>query len=374
MRRLACVAVALALAGCSTVSGWFGPDKPTPKVLDPIATPQAVARPAWSARIGAVNLPLTIASVGGAFTVASSDGQVAAFAVDTGAELWRAQVGSALGAGVGSDGRTAAVVTLTGELVAISGGQVKWRKALGVRVVTAPFVAGGRIFVLGIDRSVQAFDAEDGMRLWGAQRTGDPLTLAQTGVLSAFRNTLIAGQGPRMTGIDPANGNVRWEVPVGTPRGANEVERLADLVGPILRVGNVLCARSFQAAVGCVNAERGSLVWAKNVGGTDAIGGDADYVFGGDASDRLTAWRIGDGTVAWTSEALLNHGLSAPAVLGGSVAFGAANGVVHFFSRDKGEAQLRLPTDGSAVVEPAVSGGTLLVVTRSGGLHAFRAP
>ena len=372
MRRVACAAVALALAGCTFLG--LTPEKPKPKVLDPI-TPQTVARPAWNQRIGAVNLPLTVAVADGAFTVASSDGQVAAFAAADGRELWRAQIGTEIGAGVGSDGHTAAVVTRSGDLVALFGGQVKWRKPVGTRVVTAPLVAGGRIFLLAIDRSLHAFDANDGMKLWSAQRPGDPLTLAQTGVLGAFRNTLVAGQGPRLTGIDPANGNVRWEVPIGSPRGANEVARLADLVGPTLRAGDVICARSFQAAVGCVNAERGSLVWTKNVGGTDAIGGDAEYVFGADASDRLTAWRLADGNVAWTSEALLNHGLSAPAVLGSSVVFGAADGVLHFFSRDKGEAQLRLSTDGNPVVVPlAVTNGTLLAVTQAGGLHAFRAP
>jgi outer membrane assembly lipoprotein YfgL len=372
VRRIACAAVALALAGCTFLG--LAPEKPKPKVLDPI-TPQPVARAAWNQRIGAVNLPLTVAIADGAFIVASSDGQVAAFAAADGRELWRTQIGNEIGAGVGSDGKTTAVVTRNSELVALSGGKVKWRKPVGTRVVTAPLVAGGRIFVLAIDRSVHAFDADDGMKLWSAQRPGDPLTLAQTGVLSAFRNTLVAGQGPRLAGLDPANGNVRWEVPIGSPRGANEVERLADLVGPVLRIGDVLCARAFQAAVGCVNADRGSLVWTKNVGGTDAIAGDADFVFGADASDRLTAWRVADGTVAWTSEAVLNHGLSAPAVLGGSVAFGAADGMIHFFSRDKGEAQLRLQTDGNAVVAPlAVANGTLLAVTQSGGLHAFRAP
>jgi outer membrane assembly lipoprotein YfgL len=370
MRRLAGTAVALALAGCSL---FGGSDRPKPRVLDQI-TPQVVARQVWTQRVSAVQFPLTAAVADGALTVAGSDGAVAAFAIDTGRELWRAQVGGELTAGVGSDGRTTAVVTRGGELVALERGQPKWRKPVGIRVATAPLVAGERVFVLGVDRSVQAYDALDGRKLWTAQRSGDPLTLAQTGVLGAFRNTLVVGQGPRLVGLDPNNGNLRWEVPIGAPRGANEVERLADLVGPMLRVGSVICARSFQAAVGCVNAERGSLAWSKNVGGTDGIGGDADFVFGADGADRMTAWRLADGNVAWTSDSLLNHGLGAPAVLGGSVVFGSADGTLHWFSRDKGEALLRLPTDGSAIsVPPVVAGDTLLVVTRSGGLFAFRA-
>ena len=62
------------------------------------------------------------------------------------------------------------------------------------------------------------------------RRPGDPLTLAQGGVIAAFKDTLLVGQGPRLAGLDPNDGDVRWEVAVGTPRGTNEVERLADLV------------------------------------------------------------------------------------------------------------------------------------------------
>jgi len=363
----ALVAVAL-LGACSL----FGPDRPKPKPLEPIASPIAVKQ-AWSQNVGAVQFPLAVAVNAGTLTVASSDGNVTAIEATSGATLWRANVGARISAGVGSDGKTSAVVTREGELVAIEAGQVKWRKALGSRVATAPLVAGARVFVVGVDRAVQAFDAEDGARLWQVQRPGDPLTLAQSGVISAFRNTLIVGQGPRMAGLDPSSGAVRWEVPVGSPRGANEVERLADLVGPPVRTGDLLCARSFQAAVGCVDAERGRVFWSKPIGGTDAVGGDAELVFGADASDRITAWKTPSGDVAWSAESLMYRGLGAPAAIGASVVFGDAEGTLHWLSRAKGEAQQRSATDGSAIaVQPVVIGGVLLVVTRSGGLFAFR--
>jgi outer membrane assembly lipoprotein YfgL len=308
------------------------------------------------------------------FTVAGNDGTVLALEAETGRELWRASAGSKLGAGVGSDGRFAAVVTREGELVSIEAGRVLWRKPLSMRVTSAPLVAGERVFVLGADRSVQAFDALDGTRLWAVQRPTDPLTLAQGGVVAAFKDTLLAGQGPRLAGFNPSNGELRWEVPVGSPRGTNEVERLADLVAPVVRVGDVVCARSFQAAVGCVNAERGALLWAKPVGGTDGIAGDEQFVFGADATDRITAWKTASGDVAWQSEKFLYRGLAAPLSTGKLLVFGDAEGVVHFLSRDKGQTLLRLHTDGSPIVAaPALSGATMLVVTRDGGLFALRA-
>ena len=52
--------------------------------------------------------------------------------------------------------------------------------------------------------------------------------------------------------------------------------------------------------------------------------------------------------------------------------FGDTEGYVHFLSRDKGDTLLRFETDGSAIVAaPVVSGSTMLVVTRKGGLYAF---
>jgi outer membrane protein assembly factor BamB len=251
-----------------------------------------------------------------------------------------------------------------------------WSTRLASRTTTAPLVAGERVFVLGVDRVVHAFDALDGRRLWAVQRPGEALTLAQPGVLAAYRNTLVAGIGALLTGIDPTTGSVRWEVPLTVPRGTNEVERLNDLVGPALRLGDQFCARAFQTAVGCVaiaGPDRASLRWSRLAGGQQAIGGDADYLFGADGSDRLSAWKTPGGELAWSNERLLYRGLSAPLSLGKAVVFGDADGQVHFLDRAEGRTLQRLPTDGSAVVgQPVLSNGTMLVVTRNGGLFAFR--
>jgi outer membrane assembly lipoprotein YfgL len=371
-RFAAGAAATLLLGSCSFFGSLFGPEKPKPKDLEPIAAPITV-RQAWNLGVGAVEFPLTVAVNGNVLTLGASDGTVLAIESETGRVLWRVNIGGKISAGVGSDGTTSAVVTREGELVALEGGQVKWRMPLAVRVATAPLVAGGRIFVLGVDRSVHAFDAADGVKLWQVQRPGDPLMLSQTGVLAAFKNTLIVGQGPRMAGLDPTTSVLRWEVTLGAPRGANEVERLADLVGPVVRIGDLVCARSFQAAVGCVDAQLGTVAWTKQVGGTDAIAGDAEILFGADGSDRLSAWRTPSGDVAWTSESLMFRELGAPAVVAQSVAYGDGNGTVHFFSRAKGESQARMSTDGSAIATTPVSvAGLLIVVTRSGGVFAFR--
>jgi len=355
------------LAGC-----WGGPTKPDPTPLAPLEAKLVVAQ-AWKRDIGSVTFPLTVPVQGGIYTVADDDGTVLALNATSGAEVWRADVGAKLSAGVGSDGRIAAVVTRDNELVVLDNGAASWRKTLPSRVVTPPLVAGERVFVVAVDRTVHAFDAFDGRKLWSYQKPGDVLTLSQASVLQPYHDTLLVGQGGKLTGLDPLNGQVRWESTVASPRGTNEVERLADLVGPAVRSGEQVCARAFQVAVGCVNAERGSLLWARNASGNDAVAGDDRMIVGADNIGRITAWRTVDGSVAWTGDSMLYRGLSAPAMAGLAVVFGDSEGYVHWFGRDSGTAMARQATDGDAIhATPARSGDITLVVTSRGGLYAFR--
>ena len=353
------------LAACSS-------DKPKPAALETFA-PSLQARLAWSARVDSAKFPLAPAARNGQFTVAGSDGQVVVLRADNGQEVWRASAGAGLSAGVGSDGRFVSVVTASNEVVTMEAGRTLWRQRVPARVVTAPFVAGERVFVMSVDRVVHAFDALDGRRLWTLQRPGDALTLAQAGVLTSYRNLLIAGQGSRMTAVDPLRGTVQWEVPLATPRGTNEVERLADLIGPAVRVGDRLCARAFQSSAGCLDASRGTLLWSKGSGGAQAVAADNDRVVGADASDRISAWKAATGDVIWSNEKLLNRGLSGGLLVAGTVIYGDLEGYVHFLAAATGDTQQRLPTDGSPVVgTPVLLDGTVLVVTRNGGLFAFR--
>jgi len=368
-RAVLLCSVALTMGACSLFSSSNAP-KPAP--LENL-TPTLQARVAWEARVDSVKFPLTITAVNDRFVVGGSDGVISAISAADGTTLWRADIGKGLSAGVGSDGRFAAAVTRENELVVTEGDRILWRKTLTTPVVTAPFVAGERVFVLTLDRAVLAFDAADGRRLWELRRPGEPLTLQQAGVLAAYQNTLLVGQGSRLAGVDPLRGLLMWEATVSNPRGTNEVERLADLVAPMARDNDVFCARAFQSAVACVNAERGNTVWTRNNAGLRGLGGDAAIVVGADASDRLTAWGTRSGDVVWTADQFQNRKLSAPLVTDKSVIVGDSEGYVHFLSKDKGLTVQRLQTDSSGIAAaPVQLGGTVLVATRSGRLFALR--
>lgn len=365
----ASVLIALLLAACSSAG-------PKPTALEPLVT-KIAGHQVWKLSLAGFASQgfgsQGIAVAGKNFIIAAQNGALMSVDADTGKENWRADAGSHLSSGIGSDGRFSAVVTTDNDLVTFDQGTQRWRQHLVSPTVTAPFVAGERVFVLGVDRSVQAFDALDGKKLWSYTRAGDALTLSQAGVLTSWQDTLLVGQGARLTALDPLTGLLRWEVPVAAPRGSNEVERLADLVGPAVRVGDVFCMRAFQNGIGCIDAQRVTALWSINGGGAQAIGADDDYVFSGDGSDRLAARRRSSGESVWLSDKFQNRRLSGLTSVGKVVVFGDFEGWVHFLDRATGAPLLRLSTDGSPIVgTPVRAGNTLAVTTRSGGVFAFR--
>ena len=359
--------IAAVLAGCAA-----GSARPKPAELKPIVKPVVGARQAWSARVPAINFPLQVHVVGNQVLVAGSDGTVVTLDAATGHELGRASAGAALSAGVGGDGRMAAVVTRANQVVALENGRELWRYRLATQSYTAPLVAGGRVFVLGANRTLTALDGRNGALLWNAQRTAEPLVLRQAGVLLAVGNTLVAGVGGRLIGVDPDNGNVLWEAPLASARGTNDVERLVDLIGGVSRQGEVVCARAFQTAVGCVDASTGNVRWSRPANGATGVSGDDQRVYGTESDGTVLAWRADTGDRAWAVDTLQWRVLTGTLVLGRSVIFGDETGLVHMLSREDGSVMNRLTTDSSGVAAtPVAAGNTLVVVTRGGGVYGF---
>lgn len=361
------LAMLAALAACST-----GPDKPRPADLPPAAALMGT-RLMWTVQMGATDGELAPRAVGDRVFVAGSGGTVAALDAENGRDIWRVNLNTPLAAGIGTDGETAAVVTRGNELVAMAAGKEIWRVRLAASAFTAPLVAGRRVFVLTADRSVSAFDGQNGARLWTQARTGEPLVLRQPGTLLAVGDTLVAGLSGRLVGLNPVNGSVRWEAPIANPRGTNEVERLVDVVGPVSRLGNSVCARAYSSAVGCIDASRGNVVWTKSALGTVGLGGDERLVFGTESDGQVRAWQRASGETAWTLDRLKHRELTAPLALGRVVAVGDGTGLLHLLSREDGSEMTRLSTDGSAIVgAPMIAGQSLVVQTLKGGVYAWR--
>ena len=354
------LAVAITLAGCA------GSDnRNEPRELTPL-TPTVQTSVAWRAPVGSqTSYGFAPAVVGDTVYAASTDGNVARIDGSNGATVWNTKVANALSAGVGADVDTVAVATADGEVIALdANGTEKWRAQASSEVSVVPWVGEGVVVVRAGDYRVQAFNAANGERIWNVQRPGPALALRAPSRMNEVQDLVLAGMpGGRLLAIVPGSGAVVWEGIVAVPRGASDLERVNDVVGQPLVMGDLLCAVAYQGRVTCFNAaEGGRTVWANNISSVVGLAADQSQVYVPDSRSRVHAYGLQDGEPAWVQDALLNRRLTEPAVVAGSVVTGDLDGYVHALSAATGELAARLNVGGDAMFAPVQSfnGGALV--------------
>jgi outer membrane protein assembly factor BamB len=370
-RRSLAVAGLLGLGGCSL----FGTARTPPDPLPPAAGSLQVAA-AWNVALGARSgIGFAPVAIGEAAWAAAQDGTVLRVALDNGRVAWRVSVGRPLTAGVGADGTTVVVATRDGSLLALDAadGRTRWSAPVGGEIVTPPAVADNTVLVRTTDNRVLAFDGATGARRWVFTRQSPSLVLRHSGGMAMVPGIGFIGMpGGRIVALALPTGAPRWEVPLAQPRGATELERVADVVGSPLVIGRELCAVAYQGRIGCIDLASGSPMWVRDF--SSAVGLDVDPrgVIAPDADDTVHAFDR-SGSPMWQRKGLARRRLSAPLIVGDAVAMGDVQGNVLWLARADGALLRVSTTDGTPIVAPPAAVESLLLVQTSGGaLHAFR--
>lgn len=375
-------AISLAsLAGCSSLPSLSSLNpfsKATPR--NPPAAlvefkPTMAVRTAWTASIGkAGSFVFSPAAAEGSVFAASADGTVARFDATTGRAQWRINAGAPLSAGVGTDGKTVAVATDKGGIIAFNGdGKLLWKAQTSSEVLSAPAVAADLVIVRSIDNRISAFDITTGTRRWFVERTTPALTLRSApGIVSGGDAAFAAMPGGRLLALTLNNGAPIWEVAVGDPRGATELERVTDTSGNPILLGREICAVAYQGRLACFDALSGAVRWAKPWSSDVGIGADERALYAANDVGSVAAFTRDTGASVWRNDKLAHRRLSAPASIGRAVAIGDGLGVIHFLSREDGAFMARAVTDGSAIAAaPIVAADRVIFQTQAGQLVAL---
>lgn len=373
---LASLAV-LALGACSTVEKLNPFSSSTPKAKPAELTSfqtTAEVRAGWQASIGSAGeFTFSPAVVGDSVYAAARDGSLARF--DGGRPVWRIAVGQTLSGGVGSDGRLVVVGTPKGEVLAFdaANGRESWKARVSSEVLAAPVVAEGLAIVRSGDSRIFGFDETDGKRRWVYQRSTPALSLrSAVGVVAAGRVTLAGFPGGKLLAIANNNGAAVWEVTVALPKGATELERVADVTSLPVVSGNVVCAAAFQGRVACFDGASGNTLWSRDMSSSVGLDIDNRYVYVTDDKGAVHALDRNSGASVWKQDKLAQRSVSRPLALGSHVLVADYQGVVHLLRREDGSFAARGNTDGSAVrADPVRLGSGALVQTANGGLHAL---
>lgn len=373
-RKVAVVAVLASLAGCSI----FHKDAPKnpPATLTEFKETMPV-RQVWHESIGkSEDYTFSPALNGDSVLAASEDGTIIRIDARKGHVQWRISAGMSLTAGVGSDGNTVAVVGDKGQVMAFDGeGKLRWKAQATSEILSAPAVGNGMVIVRGVDNRITGFDAASGEKRWTQLRTVPSLSLRTApGIVIDGSTAYIGMPGGRMLAVQTSNGVVRWETAVGEPRGATELERVADVSGFPVVVGSEVCAVSYQGRIGCFDTRTGNARWTKNFSSIAGIAVDERFVLAVDDKGTVTALSRDTGSSVWTSKTLGYRNLTTPASFGRAVVVSDFEGYVHFLSREDGSMLARRQIDSSPVMgTPLLYDSNLIVQTKRGEIVAYAA-
>jgi outer membrane protein assembly factor BamB len=370
-----CVMIA---AGCSTLDA-INPFSTTVAKIKPaeLGTIQATRdlRQRWQGNVGkAGEFRFTPAVVGGSVYAASRDGTIARF--DNGHAVWRVSAGQVISGGVGSDGQRVVVGTAKGEVLAFdaANGRELWRARVSSEVLAAPVVVDGMAVVRSGDSRIYALEAADGKRRWVYQRSTPTLSLrSAVSVLVDGRVTLAGFPGGKLVAIANNNGAAVWEVTVALPKGATELERVADITSNPVVNNNVVCAAAFQGRVSCFDTQNGNPLWSKEMSSQNGLDIDARHVYVTDDKGAVHAFDRTRGASVWRQDKLFLRGVTRPLAQGEVIAVGDYQGYVHLLRREDGAFVGRLATDGSAVQSELIPQDKdgFVMQTANGGVFAL---
>lgn len=373
-------AAGLLMSGCATISDGldainpFSSSAPKMPALSPIKA-TADIRTLWSANVGkGGDYVFTPAVVDGTVYSANAKGTISR--IDDGKVVWKVDAGQPLSAGVGANGKLVVVGTPKGEVLAFAAddGKLAWKARASSEVLAAPVVGDEGVAVKSGDNQVFLFDPLDGGRKWAYQRATPPLSVRSAGSpVFADRYLFVGYPGGKLVALALQNGAPVWEGAVASPKGATELDRVADVVATPVVDGRQICAVAFQGRVACFDmGQGGAMVWSRDISSVSGLVMDGRYLFITDDKGVVYGLDRLSGSSLWKQDKLKNRRLSAPIIRRGLVAVADGEGIVHFLSREDGSFAAREKTDGTPVRAPLQAlGSSVLVQTAGGEVRAF---
>jgi len=381
--RLITLGLALALSGCSTVGsmtntvgGWFGagPTKAKPAELVDFK-PTVNLTEAWKGETGDAGTYLLRPQLEGNDVLAAGGGRVVRIAVANGNMAWKTDTGVKLSAGAGVGQGLVLAGGGKGEMLALNldNGQQRWKVALTSEVTGQLLAVAGIVIARTGDGNVHGLAVADGSKKWLYTRNLPALSLRGSGGMVVRDNVLYAGfPGGKLVALNPANGAQLWEATVALPRGATELERVADVMGNPVVDERQVCAVAYQGRVACFDRRNGSLLWARDTSSNSGLAMDERNVYVTDDKDAVTAYDKTSGRAGWRQDKLARRQVTAPLALGAWVVVADGEGVVHVLSADDGSFVARAKVDSSVRTAAVDIGPGFAVQTAKGSVVAFR--
>jgi outer membrane protein assembly factor BamB len=373
-RSLVLVAALLALAACDK-----NKKVDQPAELTDIKSPTVRIQKLWGSSVGGggkkLRLGLGLAALDNRLFAAGRDGDVAAFDLKTGKQVWRVDTKLPLTGGTGAGAGAIAVGSADGQVLLLSAdtGAVRWRADVNGEVLSAPAISDEQVIVRTVDGKLRALGLADGQEVWATEQNIPRLTLRGTAAPVVARDLALSGfDNGRVMAVSLADGATVWDSPVSPSKGRTELERLNDIDAAVKVAGDDVFVAGYQGRAAMLSLESGQIWWTRDVSSYRAVDVDDTQMYVSTSQGDLVALNRRTGTEVWRNDALKFRGLSAPAVVGDYVVVADLEGYVHWFDRATGAIAARAKTSGDRVTNPPLSvNGVVYVISDKGDIAAL---
>jgi len=341
---------------------------------------RAKLKTVWKKSVGAgqdARYTRLVPAVDGDYVYAAGiEGRVSGFERTNGELRWSTDLEMPVSGGAGAGFGLVLVGSYKGDVVALdqSSGSELWRTKVSSEVLSAPKSNGSVVVVQTLDGKLFGLDASNGERLWKYETAVPVLTLRGTGTPVITDTTVFAGFATgKLIALEAKTGLVSWEQRVALSKGRTELDRVVDLDGAPLLVGDILYVSSYQGRILAINRGTGRVFWAKEVSTFQNLAQGNGKVFVSSDDDILQAYNAGNGEITWENSQMLRRKLNSPQTFGSYVAVADFEGYVHVMDAEDGQFVAREKIDGSGIRSPIVGAGdTLYVLGDSGQLSALQ--
>lgn len=376
MRRwIPLLCVFLFLAACSKDK-----DVDKPAALVPFSATLKVNK-VWSAKVGdkksvVLRLGLGLGVEGARVYAAGRKGEVAAFDLNSGHQIWHVRTKMQLSGGTGVGDNLVIVGTSKGQVIALheKDGATAWKVNVDGEILAPPAISEHLIVLRTVDGKLHGLAPADGHELWVQDQQVPRLSLRGTATPVFSGDLVLCGfDNGKVVALNAGDGSVQWETTVSPAHGRTELERLVDIDSAVdVSDGNVY-AVGFQGRVAMLKLDTGQVWWAHDASSYHGLGLDDASLYMASADGNVVALRKGTGAEIWRQKALQYRRLSSPGVSDTSIIVGDYKGYVHWLDKATGGLQARAATSKISITQaPIVSGNMVIVINDAGAITAFR--
>lgn len=360
----------LLLSSCSSVGNIFpwGSNK-----NEIVYTPKATMVAKWSYRLGDNESGLFTPSLQNNFIYAAGgDRQVAKIARESGKPTWRIKLklkNDSLSSGVGAGSNLAVVGTKEGLVIALdANGKKRWQANLTSSLQTAPQIFGDIVIARSTDSRIFALHANGGKTIWVYERELPPLVLAANPMVAFSHGVIYAGMpGGILSALELQTGRVLWEQAITIPRGASDIDRVADISSQPLAEDDAVYVAAYQGRVAKLRVSDGAVLWARDISSYAGLDGTSDRIFVSAADGAVYALDKATGETLWVDDHLRGRALTKPLYHDGYVIIGDDSGHVNLFDPIKGSLIGRRPLDKTPLRTPPITDQKNVFIETQGG-------